>query len=93
MKQNCWEFFKCGKAPHIKPKLRGESVCSVTISHEFDGVNGGQAAGRTCWSVSMDKKCGVHLADQYSRCSGCPFFRKVVEEEGLGFQRDSVSGN
>lgn len=57
-------------------------MCPVTVSFEHDGIHGGKAAGRTCWSVSLGNKDAEHLVEQYIKCAECPFFELVKKEEG-----------
>lgn len=80
-KQNCWEFFKCG---HELTLSRETATCPVATSFEHSGVNGGLAAGRICWVVKVTN-CSVHRGEQFKTCMNCPFFAKVIAEEGREF--------
>jgi len=56
----------------------------VSLSTEWDGVNGGQNAGRFCWAVvgtfRRDTPQGTH-AEEVRNCIGCRFFKQVQNEE------------
>lgn len=85
MKQNCWEFYQCSNIPDSKTKSDKNSVCPVTVAFEYNGINYGTGAGRFCWVV----KCAEMTygkAEQFKECMKCPFFAKVVEEEGRFFR-------
>ncbi len=83
MKQNCWEFKKCGR------ELGGEKteelgVCPVAVEARADGIHDGKNAGRCCWAVA-GTFCGGELqgtfAQKCQECSICDFYKKVVKEE------------
>lgn len=57
-------------------------VCPVATSMKHDGLNGGVAAGRSCWLVPnagcRQTSCleGTSLS-----CHECKFYRRVLSEE------------
>jgi len=90
MKQNCWEFKKCGREPGgVKAKELG--VCPSTIEPDLDGIHGGRNAGRACWVVA-GSLCGGKIqgtyAEKLANCWKCDFMNAVKQEEDreeLGF--------
>ncbi len=87
MKQNCWEFMKCGR------ELNGLSVaelgiCKATTHTLSDSLNSGANGGRICWAISgtycPDKVEGSFAVDLIS-CAKCDFFKKVQSEEAEQF--------
>ncbi|MDA8100386.1 MAG: hypothetical protein M0042_12270 [Nitrospiraceae bacterium] len=83
MKQNCWEFKKCGRQPggHRAAEL---GICPVTTHSDLAGVHGGSNAGRACWVVA-GSLCGGKIQGAYAQklnnCWRCDFMNKVKEEE------------
>lgn len=71
-KVNCWELMKCGR----EVAAPGRPVCPAVTATTLDGVNGGVAGGRCCWSV-----VGTFCADVGETCLGCRFFQRVSREE------------
>jgi hypothetical protein len=75
MKQNCWEFKKCGN----------EQNCPAFSEERLDGINGGKNSGRCCWVVagtlSLDKPTGK-FAQEIDTCEKCDFYLHVKKEEG-----------
>ena len=51
MKQNCWEYKKCGRQPGGS-KVAELGICPVAVENRTDAVNGGKNAGRACWAVT-----------------------------------------
>ncbi len=82
-KENCWEYYKCGREPG-GVKSRELGVCPAAKSEAADGINHGKAAGRFCWTI-LDSKSPEARADKFCNCMNCPFFNKVIAEEGRGF--------
>ncbi len=83
-KINCWEFRNCGMEPGgIFARLHGE--CKVPKSMKYDGVNGGRAAGRTCWLVMNDSnhRCSKYCLHSRQSCTNCEFYIRVMAEEEL----------
>ncbi len=80
-KLNCWEYKNCGreKGGLMVPVL-GE--CPVASAMKKDGVNGGRAGGRACWTT---KNCANRLSRaglaNTTACHNCEFYRRVIHEE------------
>lgn len=83
MKQNCWDFKKCGR------ELGGQHVddlgpCPVFTHTELNGVHGGKNAGRACWVVT-GSLCGGkvqgHEEQKRAACWECDFLKLVKKEE------------
>lgn len=87
MKQNCWEFKKCGREQNGE-KVKEMGVCPVYMDIAADGLNGGVCAGRICWAVTGSfcggRRQGTYAQKQFT-CLNCDFFLKVKEEEDRGF--------
>ena len=83
MKQNCWEFEKCGREPGGK-KVAELGVCPATIDGRLDRVHGGKNAGRACW-VLAGTMCGGKIQGSFAQknknCQECDFYKAVWEEE------------
>jgi len=79
MKQQCWEFNRCGWGPD-GPKSRELGACPAATDVASHGVNGGRAGGRQCWTVE-GTRCDHHGGSKFGACLLCPFFRKVEREE------------
>lgn len=83
MKQNCWEFKKCGRQPggHNVHHL---GICPVTTHQELTGAHGGVNAGRACWVVA-GSLCGGTIqgtyANKLTNCWRCDFMNAVKQEE------------
>ena len=89
MKQNCWEFKKCGRAPG-GAKVAEMGVCPASNDMEFNGANGGINAGRMCWKVSGTYCKGEvqgTYAQKQTNCVSCDFFIAVKQEEGDAFRK------
>ena len=89
-KLNCWEFKKCGREPggENADKL---GVCPAATKKRYDGLHGGDNAGRACWLVAgtMCKgKVQGTFAMKYKDCAICDFYCRVKEEEGIGFRSE-----
>jgi hypothetical protein len=85
LKQNCWEFIKCGRELGGK-KVARSGLCPAPIDTSVDGLNEGINGGRICWVVSgtfCAKKIQGLFAKTQLSCRSCIFFKKVKEEEGL----------
>lgn len=84
LRENCWEFFKCGRSPG-GAHAAAFGICPTTISSQAEGINGGHNGGRMCWAIA-GTLCAVgdqaHTNRGPDRCAACQFFRKVREEEG-----------
>jgi hypothetical protein len=83
MKQNCWEFKKCGREPGGK-KAAELGICPSTIATDLDGIHGGKNAGRACWVVA-GSLCGGKIQGTYAQkllnCWRCEFMNSVSREE------------
>jgi len=87
MKENCWEYMKCGR------ELSGDmidklGVCSALRYSAFHGDNNGYMGGRICWKIvgtfpGGSKECA--LSSELGDCHLCKFFKLVEEEEGSNF--------
>lgn len=92
MKQNCWEFKKCGREPGGK-NVQEFGICPATTDERLKGVHGGKSAGRACW-VLAGTLCGGNVqgtfAQKYKNCEVCDFFKKVRQEENGGYQMSIV---
>lgn len=88
MKQNCWEYKKCGRQPGGS-KVHELGICPATIDVTRNGRNGGKNAGRFCWRVAgtfCDGKVQGSFAVKFKSCSECDFYRLVRKEEGMSFE-------
>ena len=88
-KLNCWEFMGCGLQKDgqlIKTNTR--DICPACLEKKFDGIHGGENAGRSCWVVLHTMCCG-EIQDTYEHkykvCALCDFYRSVKEEENSNF--------
>ena len=50
-RQNCWEFFGCGRETGGE-KVRELGECPASTDASADGLNNGKNAGRICWAVA-----------------------------------------
>lgn len=86
-RSNCWEILECGRHPDGK-NTPTCGVCPAALTNEFDGVNGGQHAGRFCWAVA-GTLCGGeiqgNLVKKLMDCYRCVFLQQVDMEEGFEF--------
>ena len=85
---NCWDFLDCGKGPDGQLVAdRVSDVCPCAVEGEFDGLNGGQFAGRYCWKV-LGTPCHDStqetLADKLTTCIRCAFYKHIRQEAGDG---------
>lgn len=81
-KQNCWEFFRCGREPE-GANVRGKGGCRAAADTEANGLNGGKNGGRICWAiVGTHSECDIHT-QKYSLCMDCDFYKKVKAEENF----------
>lgn len=84
IKQNCWEFLKCGRQPG-GDNAENFGVCPVPIEARTDGINGGKNGGRACWAIAgtfCKGKIQGTMAKKLENCLKCDFFKKVTIEEG-----------
>ena len=85
IRQNCWEFEKCGRGPGGE-KVAELGQCPASSEKNGDGLNGGKNGGRICWALA-GTFCGGKVQGEFAEkeltCMSCLFFKKVKEEEGL----------
>lgn len=87
MKQNCWEFKKCGREPG-GDKVSMMGFCPVAYDRIHKGKNNGFNAGRYCWRTAGTFCGGViqgTFASKMDNCEKCEFFKLVKDEEGKAF--------
>lgn len=83
MKQNCWEFKKCGRESG-GCKVHELGVCPASIEQKLDGIHEGKNSGRACWVVGGTYCKGEvqgNYAKKLSNCMECDFYKKVKSEE------------
>jgi hypothetical protein len=84
MKQNCWEFRKCGR-----DKESDIGICPAVTEIYANSINSGKNGGRICWAVPgthCDDKIQGTYAQKVLMCRECDFRWKVQEEEGSSFK-------
>lgn len=84
MRQNCWEFKKCGRVRQNKHR-----ICPAVTENKAHGVNKGKNGGRICWAIAgtyCDGKVQGTYAQKVISCSECDFRMKVQDEEGFSFR-------
>ncbi len=83
VRQNCWEFKKCGREPG-GANTDKMGVCPAATNVQFDGFHSGKNAGRACWAVA-GTYCGGEpqgtFAKKMKNCSKCEFHQLVIREE------------
>jgi hypothetical protein len=91
MKQNCWEFKKCGRQ-FGGEKSKELGVCSAATEKRTTGMNGGKFGGRCCWAVA-GTLCGGQVQGSYAaklvNCMKCEFYKIVAKEEGPAIKKSS----
>jgi hypothetical protein len=84
VKQNCWEFKKCGREPGGS-KAQDLGVCPAATEPRLNGTNDGKNGGRACWALT-GTLCGGQVqgtfAAKVGNCAKCEFYQTVVQEEG-----------
>lgn len=83
MKQNCWEFKKCGREPG-GDNIEEFGVCPTPCAENVNGIHEGKNGGRVCWAVAgtfCDGKIQGTFAAKISNCQECEFYKKVSDEE------------
>ncbi len=84
VKQNCWEFKKCGREPD-GTKVAELGICPAATDTSTNGLNGGKNGGRICWAIAgtfSDNVQGTFAKERFS-CVTCDFFILVEKEEGV----------
>lgn len=92
MKQNCWEFKKCGREPGGVHALE-LGVCPAATEGRLDAVHGGKNAGRSCWVVAGTLCKGETqgtFAVKFKACETCEFYLAVREAEFPQFHFSSM---
>jgi len=83
MKQNCWEFKKCGRQPGGQ-HMDDLGSCPVVTYAALNGVHDGMNAGRACWVVT-GSLCGGKVQgnedQKRTACWECDFLKLVKKEE------------
>ncbi len=83
---NCWECLECGREPGgSRVDLLG--VCPSTVDVKSEGINHGKTAGRFCWTIE-GTLCPGTEEERIEKCSLCPFYLKVQQEEGVAFVQE-----
>ena len=87
MKQNCWEFKKCGRSPGGE-RVSELGACPACADISSDGLNGGKNGGRICWAVA-GTFCGGKIQGKFAEkqlsCLTCDFYASVREAEEREF--------
>jgi hypothetical protein len=92
VKQNCWEFKKCGRQPG-GAKTAEFGVCPAADDRRLNAVHGGRNGGRVCWVLTgtfCDGNVQGTFAQKMANCMTCEFYKQVQREEGAGFNKSSV---
>ncbi len=88
MKQNCWEYKKCGREPG-GAKAKELGICPAAVENRLDATNSGKNGGRACWAIT-GTLCGGKVqgtfASKLGNCLQCEFYKLVGGEEGPGLQ-------
>jgi hypothetical protein len=87
MKQNCWEYKKCGREPG-GATTNEFGVCPAASDTRLDGVHYGKNFGRTCWIIGGTYCKGEiqgTFAKKFRNCMNCDFYQLVQKEEFPGF--------
>lgn len=87
MKQNCWEFSKCGREPNGE-KTAELGVCPAATETRLNNLHGGSNGGRTCWILAGTLCKGEiqgNFVNKHASCSQCDFYKSVEKEEGSLF--------
>ena len=83
MKQNCWEFKKCGREPG-GTKVNELGVCPASTEQNMNGIHEGKNSGRACWVIA-GTYCKGEVQGNYAKklknCMECDFYKKVKSEE------------
>lgn len=83
MKQNCWEFKKCGREPGGISSVE-LGICPATTNEKLNNSNHGKNGGRSCWPLA-GTLCGGKIqgvfALKFQNCMDCDFYKIVMREE------------
>jgi len=79
---NCWDVKQCGRGPDNG----SQQTCPAAMPGKYDGINGGNFAGRFCWAVAgtfcKGNEAQGAFADKFRNCLNCNFLQQVDIEEG-----------
>lgn len=87
MKQNCWDYMKCGRERGGE-KEQELGTCPAATEQRLNGIHGGRNGGRSCWVVpgtGCDVKAEGISDRQVTICTHCTFYRMVKREEENSF--------
>lgn len=88
VKQNCWEFKKCGRQEGGN-HVHDLGVCPASTERKLDGVHGGKNGGRACWVVAgtlCEGNVQGTYATKHKNCTECGFYLAVKKEEYPNFK-------
>lgn len=92
MKQNCWEFKKCGREMGGR-NVKELGVCPAATSAQLHGSHGGKLGGRACWIIDGTMCNGQvqgAFAQKFKSCAVCDFYQAVKAEEKNAFKLSVV---
>jgi len=84
MKENCWEFKRCGREIGGKNSYV-PGICPAATCQPLHAVHGGINGGRACWVVAgtvCDNQIQGTFAQKHHDCTCCDFYNRVLAEEG-----------
>ena len=87
IKQNCWEFKKCGREVN-GDQIGNLGVCPAAIEIGLDTVHSGINAGRACWTITgtlCDQKVQGVYKQKIEECMKCEVYIEIKKEEGRDF--------
>ncbi|NWF97772.1 MAG: hypothetical protein HXY52_02390 [Nitrospirae bacterium] len=88
IKLNCWEFMGCKFGRYFKENncYKDSDPCPAILPNNYNGINDGLNAGRSCWLV-LNTRCYGNIQNNFTEkietCSNCDFYKLVSEEEGI----------
>lgn len=86
-KQNCWDFFQCGRQPG-GAKADELGVCPASVQRNLNGINNGTNGGRACWAIAgtlcKGRTQGTY-AQKLGDCLQCEFYATVRREQSKTF--------
>lgn len=83
-KLNCWQFMDCRRETGGR-NVDASSPCPASVGIQYNGVNGGDFAGRFCWFLAgtyCNGEIQGTFASKIGDCLKCPFFLDVEKQEG-----------
>jgi hypothetical protein len=92
LKQNCWEFQKCGREPGGE-KNEKLGICLASVESRTNGIHGGKNGGRACWAIAgtlCEGKVQGSIAKKIGDCLKCEFYKQVIREEGSHFNAKEI---